>query len=310
MPEQTHQDTVGSQVGVNARRALRTTIAERRNSIVNCQVSLAGKERLSAAYTRVTLTGDGLSAYSDPLPGDAFKIYLPSRPGSPVPAPSYDDRGRLQWPTDLDGGDPWVRCFTVRDVDAEASSLTFDALLHERGATAHWLAEAAVGDRIGFTGMRTEFVDTTEARTHLFIGDRSALPAIAEIAASLPPAKRAVVMAIATEEDASALGLPATTEAVFADDADTLIAAVAGFTEVDELTQIWIGAEAETVRGIRRDLLKREPVSRDALHASAYWKAGLDWEQTFEESMERFLKAADAGSDVTDPGVLQSLAFD
>lgn len=310
MAEPINEDSSGSPTTVDVRRALRETITERRDRIVNCQVSLTGVERLSAAYTRVTLTGDGLREYIDPRPGDAFKIYLPSRHGVPVPAPRYDDRGRLQWPVDLDGGSPWVRCFTVRTFDADSATLTFDALVHERGATAHWLAEAAIGDRIGFTGMRTEFVDTAEARTHLLIGDRSSLPAIAAIVASLPPEKKAVVIVIGTDADAAALGLPATAETVFVDAAAGLIAAVAQLTEVDEHTQIWIGAEAGTVREIRRDLLGRGPVRRDAVHASAYWKTGLNWEQTFEESMERFLAAADAGSDVSDPGVLQSLAFD
>ncbi|WP_166975191.1 siderophore-interacting protein [Brevibacterium atlanticum] len=295
---------------VNARRALREVMAERRNRVVNCQVSLVGTEVLSAGYMRLTVTGDGLRAYTDPRPGDAFKIYLPSRPGRPVPAPSYDEQGHLQWPDDLDGGRPLVRCFTVRSSDAESSNLTFDVLLHEEGATAQWLAEAAVGDRIGFTGMRTEFVDTAEAQTHLLIGDRSALPAIAAIAESLPDTKRTVVIALGTEADAAALGLPDSAEITFVDDAVGLVSTVSGFAKTDARTQVWIGAEAAVVKEIRRDVLGRGPLSRDAMHASAYWKAGLNWEQTFEESMDRFLAAAKAGSDVGDPGVLQSLAFD
>src|SRR5699024_7118213 len=154
-------------------------------------------------------------------------------------------------------------------------------LLHERGATAQWLAGATAGDRIGFTGVRTEFVDTAEAEAHLLIGDRSSLPAIATISDSLSHTKRTVIVAIGGDDDRSALELPAAVETTLVDDPTALIDAVTEFSGIDARTQVWIGAEAGVVRQIRRDVLGREPMSRDALHASAYWKNGLDWEETF-----------------------------
>lgn len=297
-------------MGIGVRQALREVIRERGTRVLNCQVRLLATERVADSYIRVTITGEGLADYIDPRAGDAFKLFLPSQPGGEVPEPSYDERGRLCWPVSSSGDRPRARCFTVQGSDAASRSLTFDALLHPDGATAQWLAEAREGDRLGFTGIRTEFVDVPESTSHLLIGDASALPAVAAVARAIPPDKQTSIIALADESSRTLPDLGSDACLRWTSSEEQLLRYLAEYEAPSAEAQVWVGAEAGLVRRIRRLLLDDKHVERDALHASAYWKRGLDWEQTFDESMERFLAAGEAGADVSDPGVLQSLAFD
>ncbi|MFJ6454618.1 SIP domain-containing protein [Paenarthrobacter sp. NPDC091669] len=72
----------------------------------------------------------------------------------------------------------------------------------------------------------------------------------------------------------------------------------------------WIGAEHSTASAVRRRLLSDGYLHPDDVHASAYWTAGREWDHAFEASLPAFVAARAAGRDVTDPAVLQALAFE
>lgn len=294
----------------SARSALHEIIRARGTRVLSCHVRLAGVERIAASFVRVTVAGEELTHYTDPRPADAFKLFLPPQPGEQVAAPAYDERGRVRWSTGSDSHDPIVRCFTVRGIDTAAGRISFDVLLHPGGVTARWLAAASTGDRLGFTGFRSEFVDVAASRSLVLIGDASALPAIDEISRAVPATKLRSVLVLA---DASSSVLTEPTSGATLRWAHSDAELLCGLRDLGPLgpeVQVWVGAEAGLVRRIRRQLLDDSGVDRDALLASAYWKRGLHWEEVFAESMQRFIAAADDGADVTDPGVLQSLAFE
>lgn len=295
-------------MSVHARQALREVMADRGSRVVSCAVAFRGATAVTRAYARVTVRGDGLAGYTDPRPGDAFKLHLPATAGETVPVPSYDERGRLVWPDHVKAR-PSVRCFTVQGFDPERLELSFDALLHPGGTTRRWLAGAHEGDVLSLTGMRVEFVEARAATEHLLIGDDSSLPAIAAIAAAIPAHRPTTVLALSSspEDEPPAL---AGARVRRARTPEGLLERLDALGPLAPGIQAWIGAEASLVKEIRRYLLHERGVDRDALHASAYWKRGLDGEQTFDESLDRFLAGSAAGLDVADPGVLQSLAFD
>lgn len=295
-------------MNVDVRHALREVMADRGRRGISCAVTFDGAVPVAARYARVSLRGDGLDKYTDPRPGDAFKLHLPSVAGEAVPVPGYDERGRLVWPPHLTGR-PIARCFTVQSFDRERRELSFDALRHPGGATEQWLADARKGDVLSLTGMRVEFVETAPATAHLLVGDESALPAITAIVASLSTHATADAFILTSSPRDELPGL-AGAIVHLARTPQELVHSVNEHAPSSPDAQVWIGAEAAVVREVRRILLDVHGFDRDAVHASAYWKRGLDWERAFDESLDKYLAAADAGLDVGDPGVLQRLTFD
>jgi NADPH-dependent ferric siderophore reductase len=96
------------------------------------------------------------------------------------------------------------RRYTIRHARPGAGEFDLDALLH---GTAHspgarWAANAQPGDAVAFVGPRGR-LELTDADWHLFVGDESALPAIAELVEALPREQAAIAMlevGVATDE--------------------------------------------------------------------------------------------------------------
>ncbi|ADB50645.1 siderophore-interacting protein [Conexibacter woesei] len=296
----------GETTSVPARQLLRAAIDERRARLLLTVAGVRAVERVAERFTRVRLQGDGLRAYRDARPADAFKLHLPSAPHAPVPLPTYDERGRARWPAAV--GRPATRPFTVVDADPQAGTLAFDVLSQPGGATAGWLDGAMVGDRVSLTGMRTDFVDCDAAEHLLLVGDASALPAVAAIIRSVPARKR--LTAVVDLDAADLPLLPAHPRLDVVGAAPGTLAEALRDVALGMPTQVWIGAESEAVRRARRVVLDELRVHPDALHASGYWKRGSDGDAHFDASLERFNVARDAGRDVGDPGLLQQLAFE
>ena len=87
------------------------------------------------------------------------------------------------------------RRYTIRHSRSGLGEFDLDALLH---GTAHspgarWAATAQPGDAIAFVGPRGR-LELTDAEWHLFVGDESALPAIAELVEALPHEQAAIAM--------------------------------------------------------------------------------------------------------------------
>ena len=87
------------------------------------------------------------------------------------------------------------RRYTIRHARPGAGEFDLDALLH---GTAHspgarWAANAQPGDAVAFVGPRGR-LELTGADWHLFVGDESAQPAIAELVEALPREQAVIAM--------------------------------------------------------------------------------------------------------------------
>jgi hypothetical protein len=59
----------------------------------------------------------------------------------------------------------------------------------------------------------------------------------------------------------------------------------------------------------RRVLLDDLGIGRPQLHAAAYWKRGISFDDMDAETARRYAAAVAAGRDVTDPAVLEDLSL-
>jgi NADPH-dependent ferric siderophore reductase len=95
------------------------------------------------------------------------------------------------------------RRYTITRVDPGAQTFVLDGVMHGHGPGASWFVTAQPGVEIDVIGPRGKIELAASADTHLFIGDESGLPAVAELLASLPNDARAtavIEIASAAEE--------------------------------------------------------------------------------------------------------------
>jgi NADPH-dependent ferric siderophore reductase len=85
-----------------------------------------------------------------------------------------------------DGRKPVRRRYTIRHFDRSARIITIDVVLHGAGPGERWVRSVQPGDRIEGIGPRGKIFPDPAADWHLFMGDESALPAIAAMTEALP----------------------------------------------------------------------------------------------------------------------------
>lgn len=218
-------------------------------------VVVTAVEQLTPRTVRVTVQGE-LADWPEPGAAAHTKVFIPETPEGPV-----------------------MRTYTVRGFDRELGEVQIDfALHHGRGPAAVWAADARPGTRIELGGRsRSSFTPDAPPTTYLFVGDESAVPAIATCLEVLPASAVATVIA---EVDDAAEEQPLESAAEIAvrwlhrgAGPSRLRDAVADAVDGGAPTRIWVACEAGTMREIRRDLLDSGfPIGM--LTTRGYWKRG------------------------------------
>jgi NADPH-dependent ferric siderophore reductase len=182
------------------------------------------------------------------------------------------------------------RRYTIRHFDAGAGRMDLDVVLHGVGARDHdagpgatWAVTAQVGDAIDIFGPRGK-VQLSAAGWQLFIGDESALPAIAEMVAALPADATAVaVLEVVDADDEQLITASAAVDVRWVHRGD----APAGKPEllsaaVDDVVRhaatdrhAYVFGESRVVRHLR-DQLGRAGFAPSEISAKGYWNVGRD----------------------------------
>jgi NADPH-dependent ferric siderophore reductase len=202
---------------------------------------------------RLVAAGE-LSDWPEPGPAAYVDLYLPDTPVGPV-----------------------VRPYTVADWDGERGHVTIDMALHSGlGPATQWASRVVPGMWLEVGRFRTTFT-SLDARSYLFAGDETALPAIATCLAALPPSARATALI----EVADASGQRPLASCVQLDirwrhrvdplpDLAQVIRDVAGS---DRPEHVWLAGEGGCVERARRLLLDGgSPAAM--LQTWAFWRDG------------------------------------
>jgi NADPH-dependent ferric siderophore reductase len=178
---------------------------------------------------------------------------------------------------------PLQRAYTVRAYDAEARELTIDFVVHgDEGVAGPWAAAAQPGDEISMVGPGGAFSPAPDVDWHLFVGDESALPAIAASLERVAPGRRALVFAEVDDADGQIeLTSPGDLEVrwVHRSASDRapgaeLVDQVTGATLPQGDFDAFVHGEAGFVRDVRRHLRATRGLAVDRLSASGYWRRG------------------------------------
>jgi NADPH-dependent ferric siderophore reductase len=220
------------------------------------QLSIADVVDVGPRMRRITVTGEALANFVA-LPGQDVVVHVSDGHGGGV-----------------------SRRYTIRNLDTHARRLDLDVVMHGHGPGATWAASVATGDNVEVFGPRGKVL-LADARWQLFVGDESAIPAIAEMVAALPAGTTAVAVIEVTDVDDEqpivAAG-PVDVRWLYrletpAGESELLDRAVASIEIPDVDRHAYLFGESRVVRRLRDDLggrgLKPHEVS-----AKGYWNFG------------------------------------
>ncbi|MDQ1084753.1 MULTISPECIES: siderophore-interacting protein [Microbacterium] len=235
-------------------------------------------ERLSPHLVRIRARGDDLAAFRESPYTDKYVKITFTKPELGL-EPPYDLAVLRQTlrPEDL----PVTRTYTVRAVDGD--ELAIDFVVHgDDGLAGPWAARARVGDRLVVSSPGGAYAPDPAAAWHLFVGDESAIPAIAASLESLAPdAVGAAFLEVQNAGEQLALSAPAGIEIVWvhrgaADAGATpvLAEAVAAWHPLDGRGQVFAHGERESMKALRDIVFTRWGLARDQVSLSGYWAYG------------------------------------
>ena len=242
--------------------------------------ALVARRRLTPRMIRVTLRCDAFAGgWPKSQPGEILTLLF-APPGEEIVLPLQG------WVFPPDAPEQEWRNYTVRRHDPVAGEIDVDVVLHEpRGLACTWANELAPGAPVGYAGPRVDFAPRDDAEWLLLCGDETALPAIAAILESPPPARRVVaVVEIADAHEEHPLALPDGAEVrwVHRDGAPAattshLADALRDLPLPDGPGQAWGAAESRIARELRTVLREERGMPRRHVKATGYWLRTGDW---------------------------------
>jgi len=241
------------------------------------EVTVVSAENVTPHMRRVRFACADVAPF---IGGDMHVRMLIPPKGRPPVWPGYRADGRIAWPAGED--ELVVRAYTIRAVDAERSELWIDFLQHPVAGVAtpgaDFARDARIGQVVALLGPGAG--RRPAAESILMIGDESALPAIARIAAEVPAsAKIQAIVEVSDAEEEQPLpsaglldvrwlhrnryptGAAGTLsregiEAILASSAETFV---------------WVACEKEDVRSVRA-CLKDRGHAKSRIYAAWYWE--------------------------------------
>jgi NADPH-dependent ferric siderophore reductase len=254
---------------------------------------------LTPSMVRVEFGGAGLDEFAHVPFTDAYlnALFLPPESTTSVP---FDVDELRSGPSELR---PRGRRYTVRSWDERDRRLTIDFVAHgDAGLAGRWAQAAQPGDRLQMVGPTGAYAPDVGADWHLYVGDESALPAIA---ASLErvPVGRAVLAVLLVDDGDHELELecPGDLSATWVHrctdpaDPDLLPRAVSEARFPHGRPDVFVHGEAAETRAIRRHLIADRGVACDGVSISPYWRRGHD-DEAWRKVKARWL--ADSEEDV------------
>lgn len=263
-----------------------TATRQRRQARPQAILEVHGQQWISPNLVRIIAGGDGFAEFRDNDFTDKYAKLLIADPT--LEAPFDLDALRAETPHRL----PTTRTYSVRWVDHREKQLAIDFVVHgDDGIAAPWAANAQAAERVVVVGAGGAYAPDPDADWYLFIGDHSALPAIAQALEALAPgAVGTALIQVDHAEDRLELTRPDGIELAWIEaangHADPLVDAVSALTWRSGAPQAFVHGERASVKLLRRHLIDERALARERLSISAYWARGRIEDQFQAEKRE------------------------
>lgn len=226
--------------------------------------------------SRVTLAGPDLSGLPVPDPAGSVRLLLPSPGRDGLEIPVWNANEFLLG----DGQRPALRTLTPLHIDPAGGSLEVEVVRHPGGVAGRWVGQARAGDPVAISGPGRGYALDSAAPGFLLAGDETAIPAIGQLLAAIPPTTPvAVHIEVAVPEGEIPLpdhpGAAVRWHVARPEEpaGSALVAAVSAATWPPG-TRIWAAGEAAAVQRLRRLLFEQRGVARAEATIRGYWKHG------------------------------------
>lgn len=222
------------------------------------ELTVLSTEALSPHLVRVRFGGPGFDAFADRAETDKYvKLMFEDAQSHPV-----------------------TRTYTVREVDPAEKTLDIDFVVHgDDGLAGPWAATATPGETLHLVGPGGGYLPDESADGYLYVGDLSAVPAIAASLEALPSDARGhVILEVSTPDAVLDLDAPAGVEVSWVVDpehrADRLAGEVAALPWPAGHVDVFAHGERESMKALRRVLFEDRGLQRAQVSLSGYWARG------------------------------------
>jgi NADPH-dependent ferric siderophore reductase len=222
---------------------------------------------LSPHMKRIILTGDELVDFPQDKKGSYVKAIFPN-PKSNNHVPKLG-----MYP----GFRKWMRSYTIREFNTKKLELTLDFAVNDhQGLATNWAMNAKPGDKLGIAGPGDIKHNADLGNKRLFIGDFTALPAIAALLEQLSDDEQGNVwLQVPDQKDIQNLKKPVgiiinwivTPNKLTNKLLDGLV------SESNDLsdTAIFIAAEMGIIKQLKQHINQNCIYDKQKLYATAYW---------------------------------------
>lgn len=225
---------------------------------------------LSPSYRRITIEGPDLARFAHGRLHFRL-LFGPDDAGWP----ETDENGVTQWPG---GSAAWHRpVYTTRKVIrmGQAARLSFDVFLHAGGRVTGWTERVRPGDEIALMGPGGDIGSKTTG-WQAFIGDETALPAIARMLAIAPEVMQGEAIIFVPEKgDIQPLAHPEgmSLRWVLRDSSESPLDALSALRIPQSDRHVFFAAEKAEAQSARAALIERG-LTKGEFVAAAYWAQG------------------------------------
>tara|TARA_R110002167_G_scaffold117110_3_gene292795 strand:- start:502 stop:1263 length:762 start_codon:yes stop_codon:yes gene_type:complete len=219
---------------------------------------------------RFVLSGPDLAGFPSGQDGAHVKVLLP-HPGEALPN------------LDIKGENPAIkRSYTIREFDASNKELVIDFVIDcHQGPATDWAVGAKVGDYLGIAGPGARKLTDFNAGSYLLIGDITSVNAVNGYAKFIQPqATIKALVTVPTRSDIIAMDgeeqLQISWRIEDENPEDMAVCVRDLATNMSSNSQVFIGLEASQLREVKSMLLSDLAFNRLNIHATGYWKKGMD----------------------------------
>ena len=211
---------------------------------------------------------------------------------------TFHSKDFIDFPENEDGGyvkllfkqessdNSFLRPYTIRSFRKNKLELDIDFSNHfgNQGYATKWASHAKIGDEILISGPGLKKPINENSDWFFFVGDMTALPAIACYLERIPKSALGfVVLEVISKDDKIKLIKPKNIKIKWVvkskQNPSVLENTVKEINWLNGKPYVWVACEFNKMKSLRNFFQKNKKISKNEMYISSYWKLGLDQEE-------------------------------
>lgn len=241
------------------------------------ELELLRREVVTPRMLRITIGGPNHVGFESHIADEHVKLLFPDPESGELRVPTQNG-DRLAWPRPM----PINRDYTVRRYDPATGEVDIDVVRHAGGVASGWAEDAPIGSTVWVAGPPRGVHIPDEFTWQAYLGDETALPAIARRLGELPRTMRGVaVIEVQDAAEEQHLDAPDGVEVRWlhrgaaAPGTTRLLPDTARTIEIprDGRAYVWFGGENSSIKPLRA-WAKGAGLTKDQFDFVGYWRRG------------------------------------